>query len=110
MSQLKDLLIVIFLSVVVVPFTADAAGTKTYLGVSGISLDYIPFWYARDYRLYEKYNVDVDMITTGGGTVLAQAMLSGGVQFGALGTAFLQSAMQGADQVLLAAHVNYFSL
>src|SRR5215468_8589272 len=108
MSQLKDLLIVIFLSVVVVPFTAHGAGTKTYLGVSGVSLDYIPFWYARDYRLYEKYNVDVDMITTGGGTVLAQAMLSGGVQFGALGTAFLQSAMQGADQVLLAAHINYF--
>ena len=108
MSQLKDLLIVIFLCVVVVPFTANGAGTKTYLGVSGVSLDYIPFWYARDYRLYEKYNVDVDMITTGGGTVLAQAMLSGGVQFGALGTAFLQSAMQGADQVLLAAHINYF--
>ena len=89
-------------------FTVAAAAPKTYLGVSGISFDYIPFWYAKDYRLYQKYNVDVDMITTGGGTVLAQAMLSGGVHFAAIGTAFLQGAMQGADHVLLAAHVNYF--
>ena len=108
MSKLNDMLLTLFLFLVVVPFTADGAGAKNYLGVSGISFDYIPFWYAKDYHLYEKYNVDVDMITTGGGTVLAQAMLSGGVQFGALGTAFLQSAMQGADHVLLAAHINYF--
>src|SRR5262245_43631344 len=67
-----------------------------------------PFWYAKDYGLYQKYNVDVDIITTGGGTVLAQAMLSGGVHFAAIGTAFLQSSMQGSDHVILAAHVNYF--
>lgn len=102
------LLLIVFLSVVVVPFNTNGAGPKIHLGISGISFDYIPFWYAKDFRLYEKYNVDLDMITTGGGTVLAQAMLSGGVQFGALGTAFLQSAMQGADHALLAAHINYF--
>ena len=102
------LLLIVFLSVVVVPFNTNGAGPKIYLGISGISFDYIPFWYAKDFRLYEKYNVDLDMITTGGGTVLAQAMLSGGVQFGALGTAFLQSVMQGADHALLAAHINYF--
>jgi ABC-type nitrate/sulfonate/bicarbonate transport system substrate-binding protein len=108
MSKLKLLVTIGFLTVLNTPFTVAVAGPKTYLGVSGISFDYIPFWYAKDYRLYQKYNVDVDMITTGGGTVLAQAMLSGGVHFGALGTAFLQSAMQGADHVLLAAHINYF--
>lgn len=108
MAKLTTVRILTLLSVLVIPFTAAGAGPKTYLGVSGISFDYIPFWYAKDYRLYEKYNVDVDMITTGGGTVLAQAMLSGGIHFGALGTAFLQSAMQGADHVLLAAHINYF--
>src|ERR1700732_4737467 len=97
MPQLRPLAMVIVLWMVVIPFAAEGAGPKTYLGVSGISFDYIPFWYAKDYRLYQKYNVDVDMITTGGGTVLAQAMLSGGVHFAALGTAFLQSAMQGAD-------------
>jgi len=108
MDKLKALLIAMLVSGALWPFTAQAAAAKTYLGLSGISFDYIPFWYAKDHRLYQKYNVDVDMITTGGGTVLAQAMLSGGVHFGALGTAFLQSAMQGADQVLLAAHINYF--
>jgi len=102
------LLLIVFLSVVVVPFNTNGAGPKIYLGISGISFDYIPFWYAKDFRLYEKYNVDLDMITTGGGTVLAQAMLSGGVHFAAIGTAFLQSSMQGADHVLLAAHINYF--
>jgi NitT/TauT family transport system substrate-binding protein len=35
-------------------------------------------------------------------------MLSGGVHFAAIGAAFLQSSMQGADHVLLAAHINYF--
>jgi NitT/TauT family transport system substrate-binding protein len=108
MSILKLLVMVVFVTVVNAPFTVDGAAAKTYLGVSGISFDYIPFWYAKDHRLYEKYNVDVDMITTGGGTVLAQAMLSGGVHFAAIGTAFLQSSMQGADHVLLAAHINYF--
>ena len=108
MAKLKLLVMIVFVTVVNAPFTVDGAGAKTYLGVSGISFDYIPFWYAKDYRLYEKYNVDVDMITTGGGTVLAQAMLSGGVHFAAIGTAFLQSAMQGSDHVLLAAHINYF--
>jgi NitT/TauT family transport system substrate-binding protein len=108
MSKRKLLLVIAFLTLVVAPFTVDAAGAKTYLGVSGISFDYLPFWYAKDFRLYQKYNVDVDMITTSGGTVLAQAMLSGGVHFAAIGTAFLQSSMQGSDHVLLAAHINYF--
>jgi len=108
MSTLSLLLTIVFLTVLNAPFTADAAGPKTYLGVSGISFDYIPFWYAKDYRLYQKYNVDVDMITTGGGTVLAQAMLSGGVHFAAIGTAFLQSAMQASDHVLVAAHIITF--
>ena len=49
MSRLKTLRIVTLLSVLVVPFTADGAGPKTYLGVSGISFDYISFWYAKDY-------------------------------------------------------------
>ena len=88
MSKLKLLVIIGFLAVLYPPFAVDGAAPKTYLGVSGISFDYIPFWYAKDFRLYQKYNVDVDLITTGGGTVLAQATLSGGVHFGALGTAF----------------------
>jgi ABC-type nitrate/sulfonate/bicarbonate transport system substrate-binding protein len=79
MQQLRLIVMVIVFCMAVVPFAADGAGPKTYLGVSGVSFDYIPFWYAKDYRLYQKYNVDVDIITTGGGTVLAQAMLSGGV-------------------------------
>src|SRR5262245_66391688 len=107
MSKPKFLVILVFLTALTAPFTVGGAGPKTYLGVSGISFDYIPFWYAQDYRLYQKYNVDVDMITTGGGTVLAQAMLSGGVHFAAIGTAFLQGSMQGADQLILAAHFDY---
>jgi NitT/TauT family transport system substrate-binding protein len=108
MSKLKLLVMIVFLAILVAPFAGHGAGPKTYLGVSGISFDYLPFWYAKDYRLYQKYNVEVDMITTGGGTVLAQAMLSGGVHFAAIGSAFLQGSMQGADHVLLAAHINYF--
>ena len=100
------ILIVLWMSVV--PLAANGAGPKTYLGVSGVSFDYMPFWYAKDYGLYTKHNVDVDIITTSGGTVLAQAMLSGGIHFSVIGTAFLQASMQGADQVLLAAHGNYF--
>ena len=108
MSKLKLLVMIALLTIVVAPLPIHGAAPKTYLGVSGVSFDYMPFWYAKDHRLYEKYNVDVDMITTSGGTVLAQAMLSGGVHFAAIGAAFLQSSMQGADHVLLAAHINYF--
>jgi NitT/TauT family transport system substrate-binding protein len=108
MSKLTAAVMAILACMVLVPFSVGGATPKTYLGVSGISFDYIPFWYAKDYGLYQKYNVDVEIITTGGGTVLAQAMLSGGVHFAAIGTAFLQGSMQGADHVILAAHVNYF--
>ena len=108
MSKLAAAVTAILACMVLVRFTAESATPKTYLGVSGISFDYIPFWYAKDYGLYQKYNIDVDIITTGGGTVLAQAMVSGGVHFAAIGTAFLQGSMQGADHVILAAHVNYF--
>src|SRR5262245_27370241 len=108
MPNLRAIRVAVVLFMLIVPFVPASAAAKTYLGVSGVSFDYIPFWYAKDYRLYQKYNVDVDIITTGGGTVLAQAMLSGGVNFAAIGTAFLQSSMQGADHVLLAAHINYF--
>src|SRR5215467_9856684 len=108
MPQLRSLVVLVVLCMCLTPFAVEGETPKTYLGVSGISFDYSPFWYAKDYGLYQKYNVDVDIITTGGGTVLAQAMLSGGVHFAAIGTAFLQTAMQGSDHVLLAAHVNYF--
>jgi NitT/TauT family transport system substrate-binding protein len=108
MSKLTTAVTAILACLVFLPLAVEGATPKTYLGVSGISFDYIPFWYAKDYGLYQKYNVDVDIITTSGGTVLAQAMLSGGVHFAAIGTAFLQGSMQGADHVLLAAHVNYF--
>ena len=108
MSKLKLLVMTALLTAVAAPLPIHGAAPKTYLGVSGISFDYMPFWYAKDHRLYQKYNVDVDMITTSGGTVLAQAMLSGGVHFAAIAAAFLQSSMQGADHVLLAAHINYF--
>jgi NitT/TauT family transport system substrate-binding protein len=108
MSKLKLLVMIALLTVLLVPLPIHGAGPKIYLGVSGISFDYMPFWYAKDHRLYEKNNIDVDMITTSGGTVLAQAMLSGGVHFAAIGAAFLQSSMQGADHVLLASHINFF--
>src|SRR5215475_4492233 len=108
MRKLRSRVIVTVVCMVIIPLVAEGAAAKTYLGLSGVSFDYVPFWYAKDYRLYQKYNVDVDIITTGGGTVLAQAMLSGGVHFAAIGTAFLQGSMQGSDHVILAAHVNYF--
>src|SRR5947208_15855777 len=104
MSKLKFLVMLVFLTVVIGPFTVGGAGPKTYLGVSGISFDYTPFWYAKDYRLYQKYSVYVDMIMTGGGKVLAQAMLSGRVHFAAIGSAFLQKSLQGAEHVLIAVH------
>jgi NitT/TauT family transport system substrate-binding protein len=108
MPQLRAVIVVTLLCMFFIPLGVESAAPKTYLGVSGVSFDYLPFWYAKDYGLYQKYDVDVDIITTSGGTVLAQAMLAGGVHFAAIGTAFLQGSMQGADHVLLAAHVNYF--
>jgi NitT/TauT family transport system substrate-binding protein len=108
MPQLRAVVVLVVLCMFPTSFAVEGAPPKTYLGVSGISFDYTPFWYAKDHGLYQKYNVDVDIITTSGGTVLAQAMLSGGVHFAAIGSAFLQGSMQGDDHVILAAHVNYF--
>lgn len=87
---------------------AASPSSKIYLGLSSVSLDYVPFWYAKDHGLYGKYGLDLDIITTGGGTVLTQALLAGGIPLAGIGGAFLQGAMQGADLVMLAAHMNYF--
>jgi hypothetical protein len=51
MSKLKLLVMIVFLAILVAPFAVHGAGPKTYLGVYGISFDYLPFWYAKDYLL-----------------------------------------------------------
>jgi len=86
---------------------AGAAASKIYLGLSSVSLDYVPFWYAKDHNLYRKHGLDVDIITMGGGTALTQALLAGGIPIAGIGAPFLQAAIHGADLVMLATHINY---
>ena len=52
MLKLTAGVMAILACMVLVRFTVEGAMPKTYLGVSGISFDYIPFWYAKDYGLY----------------------------------------------------------
>jgi hypothetical protein len=44
MPQLRAVVVLVVLCMFLTPLPVEGAPPKTYLGVSGISFDYTPFW------------------------------------------------------------------
>jgi ABC-type nitrate/sulfonate/bicarbonate transport system substrate-binding protein len=89
------------------PSPLDAA-TKLSFPFTPISAASLPWWIAKDARLYEKYNLDVDMIYVGASPVIIQAMLGGQAFIGAGGgPPLVTNVLQGGDVVQVATTVPY---
>ena len=84
------------------------AATKLSFPFTPISAASLPWWIAKEARLYEKYNLDVDMIYVGASPVIIQAMLGGQAFIGAGGgPPLVTNVLQGGDVVQVATTVPY---
>ena len=72
---------------------------------TAISLMYGPLWVTREVGIFEKHNLDVDLLYLSGGTLSTAALLSGDVQIAFTGAANVVN-LTGANVVLLGATID----
>ena len=78
----------------------------SYAGFGGFQA---PAWAAKDFGLFTKYGLSVDLVMIPGSTRGTQALLGGSTQFGQIdGTALITAINQGADLVIVSASLNKF--
>ena len=66
-----------------------------------------PVWAAKDFGLFAKYSLNVDLVMIAGSAPGTQALLGGSTHFAQTdGTALITAISQGADLVLIAAAYN----
>src|SRR5689334_16120705 len=58
-----------------------AAQTKTRAAYSSISGIFTPVWIATDERLYQKNQIDADLVYIGGSSVAVSALIAGEIDF-----------------------------
>jgi ABC-type nitrate/sulfonate/bicarbonate transport system substrate-binding protein len=79
------------------------AATKVSFPYTPIGVASLPWWIAKEARLFEKYGLDVDMIYVGASPVIIQAMLGGQAIVGAGGgPPLVTNVLQGGDIVQVA--------
>jgi len=70
----------------------------SYAGFGGFQA---PAWAAKDFGLFTKYGLNIDLVMVPGSTRGTQALLGGSTQFGQIdGTALITAINQGADLVI----------
>ena len=80
---------------------------KINVAYSSISGNMAPLWVTQDKGLFRKYGLDVQSILIESGTTTAQALVAGDISFASLaGPAVIQSALRGADVVMIAGVIN----
>ncbi len=78
------------------------------IGITGTSIEFAPFYAAKQGGLFKKYGFDVEIISIQGATLVVQALLGGSIDFAIVGQAFIRAAAQGADVVMISTYVNRF--
>jgi NitT/TauT family transport system substrate-binding protein len=81
-----------------------------FVSIAGTML---PAWIAADRGIYERYGLDVELSYVAGATKIAEALLSGDIDFGVtIATSAMGPGLQGADLVMIAcwSHLSAFSL
>jgi NitT/TauT family transport system substrate-binding protein len=56
---------------------------------------------ARDKRIFEKYGLDVEVVSVGGGTLVAQMLAAGEIQVGSAAPPALVSLMAGGEKIVI---------
>jgi NitT/TauT family transport system substrate-binding protein len=78
------------------------------IGVTGSSIAFTPFYAAKQGGFFKKYDLDVDVVSITGATIVVQALLGGSIDFAIVGQALVRAAAQGADLVMVASYMNRF--
>lgn len=74
-----------------------------YVSYASVSGTRIPLWIAKDAGLFERYGLDVKLVSIASGSTSIQALLGGGIQIvAASGSAAVAAAARGAPVVIIA--------
>jgi ABC-type nitrate/sulfonate/bicarbonate transport system substrate-binding protein/LysM repeat protein len=86
---------------------ADRPLQKINVAYSSISGNVSPLWVTQDRGFFRKYGLDVQAILIESGTTTAQALVAGDISFASIaGPPAIQSALRGADVVIIAGVIN----
>lgn len=99
---------VLFLAPLALHVSGSVRAESLRIGIPGISAEFTPVWAAKEKGRLKKYGLDVEIISFQGGTQLVQALMGGSLDFAVMGGAYLTAAVQGADLVMVATHMDRF--
>src|SRR5581483_2662280 len=86
------------------------APKKVPFPFSPIGLNCLPWFVAKDARIFDKYGIDFDPIFIGASSALFQSMLSGAAEFaGSGGPSVISNILQGGDIIHITAMVPRFT-
>ena len=86
---------------------ADKPLQKINVAYSSISGNIAPLWVTQDRGFFRKYGLEVQAILIESGTTTAQALVAGDISFASVaGPPVIQSALRGADVVMIASVIN----
>ncbi len=111
-DRLREIaLIYLILFVFLVPSVSwGQALKKVPFPFSPIGLNCLPWFVAKDARIFEKYGIDFDPVFIGASSALFNAMLSGAADFaGSGGPAVISNILQGGDVIHITAMVPRFT-
>ena len=92
-------------------FAASVPLEKVRFPYATIGWQSLPFWMAKEAKLYEKHGLEVDMLFEAAGPLLVQAMLAGQSNIAGLaGPAIISNVLKGGDIIQLAAIVKTFTI
>lgn len=100
----KVLVVVTFLSLVLSSEALSQSKPlkKIHVGVSAVSMGNIILYVVKEARLYEKYDLDAEVITMNGSGISSKALISGGIDIAPIATPTVINAnLAGADMQIL---------
>ena len=110
-STLRKTLLVCLILFLFGPSSLGAQGMKKVpLPFSPIGINCLPWFVAKEARIYEKNGIDVDPVFIGASSALFQSMLSGAADMaGSGGPSIISNVLQGGDIIHVTAMVPRFT-
>ncbi len=100
----------ILLPYFIIPWSYSQEFTKVAFPYGPLGLNSLPWIIAKEARLFEKNELDVDMVYIGASSVIVQSMLAGSAQIaGFAGPAIITNVIRGGDIIQVAAMAPYYT-
>lgn len=114
MIKTKRLSMIVGVLTVLVIALTPAARTIVYAadtfyngGAGATGVRELPLFVAKDFKIFEKYGLDVELISTNGGSPLVQALVGGSMQSASLAAmAPIRAVQAGANLAIVAGFLN----